>query len=233
MGWNQRKVESRHKTLAKRFVKTTQRAEMESASLESLKQELNISLEDTEQWVWDVKHWAATEKPRTQEELQREIDEMIYSLRRKKHDLYRQNDSNQTRGRKQRRLSELKKTLREKVLHYNTITTCEEKVDIEAACSLSEDVILPWKVQGDDAYHVIGLAYKFLLTLSVTQVACERTFSTLKFVKNRLRTSMSQDRLEAFLLMSTEKELLMELDSDGIIDKMAESSALMRRMLTF
>lgn len=84
-----------------------------------------------------------------------------------------------------------------------------------------------------DAYHVIGLAYKFLLTLSVTQVACERTFSTLKFVKNRLRTSMSQDRLEAFLLMSTEKELLMELDSDGIIDKVAESSALMRRMLTF
>lgn len=82
-------------------------------------------------------------------------------------------------------------------------------------------------------YHIIGIAYKFLLTLSVTQVACERTFSTLKFVKNRLRTSMSQDRLEAFLLMSTVKEILMELDSDGIIDKLAESSALMHRMLTF
>ncbi|KAJ8369227.1 hypothetical protein SKAU_G00092550 [Synaphobranchus kaupii] len=37
-----------------------------------------------------------------------------------------------------------------------------------------------------DAYHVIGMGYKFLLTLSVTQVACERTFSTLKFVKNRV-----------------------------------------------
>lgn len=84
-----------------------------------------------------------------------------------------------------------------------------------------------------DAYHIIGIAYKFLLTLSVTQVAGERTFSTLKFVKNRLRTYMSQHRLEAFLLMSTEKEILMELDSDGIIDKLAESSALMRRMLTF
>ncbi|XP_030275685.1 uncharacterized protein LOC115583222 [Sparus aurata] len=152
MGWNQRKVESLHKTLAKRFVKTTQRAELESASLESLKQELNISLEDTEQWVWDVKQWAATEKPQThssQEELQREIDEIIYSLRRKKHDLYRQNDSNQTRGRKRRRLSELKKRLREKVLHYNTIAACEEKVDVEATCSLSEDVILPWEAQGD------------------------------------------------------------------------------------
>ena len=39
-----------------------------------------------------------------------------------------------------------------------------------------------------DAYHVIGLAYKFVLTLSVTQVACERSFSTLKYIKNDLGT---------------------------------------------
>ncbi|CAM4423473.1 unnamed protein product [Leuciscus chuanchicus] len=48
MGWNNRKVESLHKTLAERFVKTTQRAEMEAADLESLKQELNISMEDAD-----------------------------------------------------------------------------------------------------------------------------------------------------------------------------------------
>ncbi|CAL9701334.1 unnamed protein product [Knipowitschia caucasica] len=83
-----------------------------------------------------------------------------------------------------------------------------------------------------DAYHLIGLAYKYLLTLSVTQVACERTFSILKFVKNRLRTSLSQEHLEAFLLMSAEKEILMELDSDDIIDKVAETTKLMQRLLT-
>ena len=75
-----------------------------------------------------------------------------------------------------------------------------------------------------NAYHIIGLGYKFLLTLSVTQVACERTFSTLKYVKNRIRSSMSQDRLEAFLLMSTQKEALMQLDTGVIIDKVAETS---------
>ncbi|MBN3277968.1 F200A protein, partial [Polyodon spathula] len=73
-----------------------------------------------------------------------------------------------------------------------------------------------------DAYHVIGLGYKFLLALSVTQVACERCFSTLKFVKNRLRSTTSQDHLEGFMLMSTEKEIhvlsfrrqvIMQLDS--------------------
>ncbi len=31
-----------------------------------------------------------------------------------------------------------------------------------------------------DAYHILGLGYKFLLTLPVTQVACERSFSVLK-----------------------------------------------------
>ncbi|TKS91162.1 hypothetical protein D9C73_025296 [Collichthys lucidus] len=152
MGWNHRKIESLHKTLAKRFVKTTQRAELEAANLLNLKQELNISQEDTEQWVEDVKQWAATERPgadRSHEELQREIDDMIYSLRRKKHDLYRQNDSNKTRQRKRRRLTESKKKLRERIMQYNDAAA--EKIDIDAACSLSEDVILPWDVQGDES----------------------------------------------------------------------------------
>lgn len=58
-------------------------------------------------------------------------------------------DSNQTRQRKRRRLGELKKTLREKIVLYNTIPDCEEKIDTEAACSLSDDFILPWEAQGD------------------------------------------------------------------------------------
>ncbi|KAL1263517.1 hypothetical protein QQF64_006256 [Cirrhinus molitorella] len=154
MGWNQRKVESLHKTLAKRFVKTTQRAEVEAAKLEGLKQEFSLSVEDVDRWVCDVKHWADTEKHIThgsQEEIQIEIDEIIYSIRRKKHDLYRQNDSSQTRQRKRRRLCELIKRLREKTVQYNAIPGCEQKIDIEAACSLCDDVILPWEVQGDVA----------------------------------------------------------------------------------
>lgn len=75
-----------------------------------------------------------------------------------------------------------------------------------------------------DAYHVIGLGYKFLLTLSVTQVACERSFSTLKFIKNRLRSTISNDHLETFMLMATEKEILMALDTDVVIDRVAEKS---------
>ena len=81
-----------------------------------------------------------------------------------------------------------------------------------------------------DAYHLLGLAYKYLLTLSLTQVACERSFSTLKLIKSRLRSSLSANKLEAFMLMATEKDILMSLDTDGI-DRVAEKSELMKRLL--
>ncbi|KAI4818096.1 hypothetical protein KUCAC02_011459 [Chaenocephalus aceratus] len=82
-----------------------------------------------------------------------------------------------------------------------------------------------------DAYPVLGLAYKYLLTLSLTQVACERTFSILKFIKNRLRSTLSSDKLEAFMLMATEKDILMALDSDSEIDRLAEKSELLKKLL--
>ncbi|PIK53410.1 hypothetical protein BSL78_09693 [Apostichopus japonicus] len=57
-----------------------------------------------------------------------------------------------------------------------------------------------------DAYKSIGLAYKLLVTLPVSQVACEHSFSALKRIKNRLRSTMTQEHIEAFMLMSVEKK---------------------------
>lgn len=83
-----------------------------------------------------------------------------------------------------------------------------------------------------DAYHILGLGYKFLLTLSVTQVACEKSFSTLKYIKSRLRSALSQEHLEALLmLMATEKDILMALDTDMVIDRVAEKNELLRKFL--
>ncbi|XP_056136486.1 coiled-coil domain-containing protein 40 [Lampris incognitus] len=50
-------------------------------------------------------------------------------------------------------------------------------------------------------------------------VVCEQSFSTLKFIKNRLRSTASQELLEAFMLMATDKDVLMSLDMDCIIDR--------------
>lgn len=82
-----------------------------------------------------------------------------------------------------------------------------------------------------DAYHLLGLAYKYLLTLSLTQGACERTFSTLKFIKSRLQSSLSGNRLEMFMLIATEKDIRMSLNCDMVIDRVAEKSDLLRKLL--
>lgn len=81
------------------------------------------------------------------------------------------------------------------------------------------------------AYEHLCLAYKYLLTLPVTQVACERSFSTLKYIKNRLRNTISNDNLEAFMLMAVEKRTLASLDDDMLIDKIGENSEVMKKQL--
>lgn len=82
-----------------------------------------------------------------------------------------------------------------------------------------------------DVYQIIGLASKVLLTLSVTQVACERSFSTLKLIKNRLRSSLSQQHLEAFMLMATQPDVLKMLNCEKVIDGVAERSDLLQKLL--
>ncbi|KAE9537973.1 hypothetical protein AGLY_005945 [Aphis glycines] len=48
-------------------------------------------------------------------------------------------------------------------------------------------------------------------------VNCKRYFSKLKIIKNRLRSSLSQEILESFMMMSVEKELLEEVSFDDIL----------------
>jgi len=80
-----------------------------------------------------------------------------------------------------------------------------------------------------NAYTNLSLAYNNLLTLPVTQVACKRSFLTLKFIKNRLRNTLSFENLEAFMLMSVGKRTLASIDDDILIDKIEETSELMKK----
>lgn len=78
-----------------------------------------------------------------------------------------------------------------------------------------------------NAYQVLTVAYKYLLCLPVTQVACERYFSTLKYIKNRLRNKLSDENTEAFMSVSVEKEMLINIDNDEIIDLLSQKSKLL------
>ncbi|XP_077078705.1 uncharacterized protein LOC143731969 [Siphateles boraxobius] len=111
MGWNRKKTENLHKVLARRYIKISERAKLEAASFSDFCQKNDITEQTAQQWVGDVQQWAVTEPVSTTEQgatedLRAEMESIIVALLRKKHDLYRQNDSNQTR---QRKIRELKK----------------------------------------------------------------------------------------------------------------------------
>lgn len=56
--------------------------------------------------------------------------------------------------------------------------------------------------------------------------------ATLKLVKNRLRTLINQEHIEAFMLMSTKRKILVVFNIDNIIDKVAESLAQSAKLLS-
>lgn len=68
-------------------------------------------------------------------------------------------------------------------------------------------------------------ALLLFLTIPVTPVSAERSFSKLKFIKEYLRSTMTQDRLKGLALISIEQETARNVDFKDLIDKFAEAKA--------
>ena len=70
------------------------------------------------------------------------------------------------------------------------------------------------------SYLLLYQACKVFLTLSVTQAGCERTFSKLRYVKNRLRNQLSEDHLDSLFLMCIKRDVLLRISKHTIIDEL-------------
>ena len=69
------------------------------------------------------------------------------------------------------------------------------------------------------------IALRMYLSLMVSNCEDERSFSKLKIIKNRLRTSMLQDRLVNLTRMSIENDILRECNFDNIVEVLANKKA--------
>ncbi|XP_071699464.1 uncharacterized protein [Rutidosis leptorrhynchoides] len=65
------------------------------------------------------------------------------------------------------------------------------------------------------------LAYKIWLTVPVTVASAERSFSKLKLLKNYLRSTMTQERLNGLEIISIENRFLSNVDYDKLIEVFA------------
>lgn len=82
----------------------------------------------------------------------------------------------------------------------------------------------------NSVFPYLYLALKIALTLPISSASTERSFSRLKIIKTRLRTSISQNRLENLLIISTENDI--EVEKDDIIQHFSKKSSVLNKLLT-
>uniref|UniRef100_A0A8R7VDC5 HAT C-terminal dimerisation domain-containing protein n=1 Tax=Triticum urartu TaxID=4572 RepID=A0A8R7VDC5_TRIUA len=80
-------------------------------------------------------------------------------------------------------------------------------------------------VRAADCYPNVSIAYRILLTMPVTVASAERSFSKLKLLKNYLRSTMSQERLNGLAICCVEKDVLDNIDLDTVINDFASKNA--------
>ena len=76
-----------------------------------------------------------------------------------------------------------------------------------------------------DEFPNVEIALRIYLVLLITNCSAERSFSKMKLIKNRLRTSMLQERFTNLALLSIESDILREINFDDIINDFANRKA--------
>lgn len=79
-------------------------------------------------------------------------------------------------------------------------------------------------------FPTLYLALKIACTLPVSSTSPERTFSKLKILKNRLRTTISQDRLEDLMITTCESDI--EINNEDATNIFASLSSTLSKNLT-
>lgn len=68
----------------------------------------------------------------------------------------------------------------------------------------------------------IYIFLKISLTLPAGSVSTERSFSKLKFIKSRLRSTMTNDRLESLITISCEYDI--NIDYEEVLNLFSQTS---------
>ena len=82
-----------------------------------------------------------------------------------------------------------------------------------------------------DAFPEVCKIYSIAVAIPISTCTAERSFSALKRIKTRLRSTTTQERLEDLLMMSVELKILSSLSCYSIIDQFARSSSELSKAL--
>ena len=76
-----------------------------------------------------------------------------------------------------------------------------------------------------DCYPNVSVAYRILLTVPVIVASVEKSFSKLKLLKNYLRSTISQERLNGLAMCTIKKDILDTIDLNTVLDDFASRNA--------
>ena len=71
----------------------------------------------------------------------------------------------------------------------------------------------------------VEVVLRMYLVLMISNCSAERSFSKLKIIKNRLRTTMANERLSCLGILSIEHDVLEEIDFEQLIDNFSSRKA--------
>lgn len=77
-----------------------------------------------------------------------------------------------------------------------------------------------------EVFPAIYIALSIGLTLPVSSSSPKRAFSKLKLIKNRLRSTIGEDRLESLMIVSCEKDI--DIDTDAVINILTSYSGVLK-----
>ncbi|XP_023816114.1 uncharacterized protein LOC111948256 isoform X1 [Oryzias latipes] len=147
IGWNKRKVEKLDQILAKRYIKTAQRISEALADLDQLTKELSIQEDTVQQWVSDVKNWAADSTGHN--DLEKTIEGLYLSIKQRKYELYRKADGNKRRHLLRKKIATEKRALDDAITKRNTDLSETEKLPSSDVLLAHENYFWPWECHGD------------------------------------------------------------------------------------
>ncbi|KAL4098838.1 hypothetical protein QTP88_023358 [Uroleucon formosanum] len=109
----------------------------------------------------------------------------------------------------------------ELITELKLLKNYENAMQLNGASSKSIYEWIDWlkTTRNSTVYTCVFKTLKMFTIIPVTSCTCERVFSKLTIVKNKLRSTMSQERLESLLLLFTEQEIVSKVDLNAVIDE--------------
>lgn len=115
-------------------------------------------------------------------------------------------------------------------INQHRVEKCFEKKRCLSCLMCCYQVLFKYRLYVS-SYNHLFTAYKYILTLSCTQIGCERSFSTLTYIKTRLRNRLSLENLESWMIMNLNKDLLETISFEDILHEVVQQSTVLKNSL--